>query len=176
MVVSTSTPRGIWLSLDELSPRPLVTFSPNKVLANLQGGAALHRGSGYGPAEINLWPIFGEESGRLMVSRYVESYNKDGSLRDGRPGWPGKLGDPKNNNNKLLMFADDDTLIRLKHIGLPEQIDIPGWYGGLARRSAYGTWPDVFGRGAVALDRTGDTSQHGYGPQSENQYYVRPGR
>ncbi len=133
----------------------LVQFSPGgeAVVAGSLSQIAANRGRGYGPAEINLSPIFRsapsvvDEYSRLLASRYGTSYN---GVPDLRPGVPGVLG----TNG---MFASDDLLIRLKHIGLPEQIDIPApaYYGGLAWQSAYGDWPDVYGRGAVALDRTG---------------------
>jgi hypothetical protein len=125
----------------DASYTPVVQFSPGgeTVVAGALNQVPCNRGKGFGPAEINLSPIFGaSEFSRILTGRYGTSFR---GIPDFRPGMSGPM--------------EGSELLHLKQIGLPDQINLTAAYGGLQNPSAYLDWPDVFGRGAVVLDRTG---------------------
>jgi len=84
----------------------------------------LPRGSGYGPAEVNLSRLFQGEFDALLNSRYG---------LDTRPGAPG--------NDALSLFKAFEL--------------VDNYFLSLQLTSSYASPPDVWGRGAIALDHFG---------------------
>ena len=78
---------------------------------------------------------------------------------------PGVLG-----NNGA--FASDDLLIRLKHIGLPEQIDIPNYYGGLAPAKCIPGLAGCFRTGALSARQDRVSSDGVHGTKSESSHLI----
>lgn len=116
------------------------------------GPNRLAQGRGYGPAEINLKPLLNgsdvqkrKNIAELLMLRYGV---------DRMPGSRGSVNAPTGAD-----VRSDDALIQYSHIGLPGVFGEPAsgtqYYGFRTNPSAYGTPPDVFGRGFHALSHAG---------------------
>ena len=138
------------------SPQPneynTIVKLPNGVNATI-GPNRLPQGRGYGPAEINLKAILAGDDfhkrrrlAELLLNRYGI---------DRMPGGRGSLSAANGADVRT-----DDTLIQYSHIGLPAIFGRPPnsgtqYYGVRSNPSAYGTPPDVFGRGFHAISHAG---------------------
>lgn len=100
----------------------------------------LHRGLGYGPAEVDFQDIMNNDLAvynNLLSRRYFPTPNPTGQAA-----FPGfSDGNPMN-------VANDDGWSALRTIGMPSDHTNPPL-------SAYSTPPDVWGRAAIAVDYTG---------------------
>ncbi|MCI0331954.1 MAG: hypothetical protein L0228_01860 [Planctomycetes bacterium] len=149
---------------------------------NLAGGAssdALPQGSGYGPAEISLRPVFPlpwadntglpdlnanrSERANLPIDDYatllIGRERLDGTAVSGRSGYgPTSMG-PKDaiTAGQNYRYVPDSTMPTGEQI-LPElaaQIKFFDHPWTILNRSAFGTPPDLFGRYAMGLDYSG---------------------
>jgi len=137
---------------------------PGALFAGNPGQAVpLPRGQGYGPAEINLYPLFQDLSQDLAVTycqalmtgspklglegRYGElaNYSKFNGMLG--PGWTGVL-DPLC-YNKLFEYGPARTLGASNYWGF-----LTG--ANTYQLDSYGAPPDMFGTGAVGLDLVGN--------------------
>lgn len=106
----------------------------------------LAQGRGYGPAEINLGPFLGskKEIATLLLKRY------------GKDLMPGS----RSNYSRSADLFIDDQFVQFFQTGLPARFGPPGsgqgqFFGLRSSPSAYGTPPDVYGRGIYALTYAG---------------------
>ena len=113
-------------NLSQLTP----TYRPETpVTLGIATGASVPRGSGFGPAEVSFLNIFNADTGAYQS--VLEGRYQSNTAGDNLPGQQGVR----------------DGLSIVKHHG------VPNTYQG--QFSWYASPPDVWGRGAIALDRSG---------------------
>jgi hypothetical protein len=130
---------------------------PNPMLKipGATGAFRLAQGRGYGPAEINIKPLLGNGLNDVQKRRLIAELLMNKYGLDRMPGARSPLTVP---NGADVM--SDDILIQYFHIGMPAIFGAPPnsgthFYGVRTNPSAYGTTPDVFGRGTLALTYAG---------------------
>jgi hypothetical protein len=121
------------------------------------GNFYLPRGQGFGPAEVDFRHILGDDPTvyeNVLLQRYFTT-----SSQESRPGFS----DPLNQNNPL----NDDGWSRLRTIGMPADHT--------TQLSMYSTPPDVWGRGAMAVDYTGQPlwTLAGIGERLDDPYEIQ---
>ncbi|MGI8977778.1 MAG: hypothetical protein ACR2FY_00990 [Pirellulaceae bacterium] len=97
--------------------------------------AFIPRGQGFGPAEIDFMHLFGSYGNATELAAYQSLILNRYGLNEGNNPQPGEIN-------------TDDMLSMIKTIGIPTDHTNPPF-------SSYSTPPDVWGRGAFALDYYG---------------------
>ncbi len=137
----------------------------------------LPRGLGFGPAEVDFRHIFLDNVGvynNLLGQRYLRLM--------ALPNTSAQMPLPGFSDGVIGNFANHDGWSHLKMIGMPGEIFSMGTFQTInngnhtvAPLSGYSTPPDVWGRGAMAVDYTGQPLWNylGTGERVDNPYEVQ---
>ena len=140
--------------------RPLAS-NPYEFAGGVFAGT-LPRGQGWGPAEINLRPLFAGAAAPLILYSQLLTGNAASSL-DGRYGAY---------NTTAGMVPGWDTATN--YLGANKLFDYPANYSLIGFQTAYGSPPDLKGTMAVAPDFRGQPLYQDYTATSTNQTILLP--